>query len=103
MQCTSRLNLEQFALATWLIAQKVSRGVDPPTKLEANMIPPSMRAGMLPPTTLHLLGGIIIQDPELLKSPEIAQLITEIDLLKAFAPLFFLFFFFFCFPFTMSL
>ncbi|XP_048582344.1 epidermal growth factor receptor substrate 15-like 1 isoform X2 [Nematostella vectensis] len=39
---SGRLNAEQFALAMYLIKQKVN-GVDPPQKLTPEMIPPSMR------------------------------------------------------------
>lgn len=39
---TGKLNKEQFALAMWLIKQKL-RGIDPPASLTPDMIPPSMR------------------------------------------------------------
>lgn len=39
-----RLNSEQFALAMYLIHQKVM-GVDPPQALQPEMVPPSMRSG----------------------------------------------------------
>lgn len=39
-----RLNSEQFALAMYLIHQKVM-GVDPPQTLSPEMVPPSMRSG----------------------------------------------------------
>ena len=39
-----RLNSEQFALAMYLIHQKVM-GVDPPQTLSPEMVPPSMRNG----------------------------------------------------------
>ncbi|KAM8875666.1 epidermal growth factor receptor substrate 15-like 1 isoform 7-T7 [Spinachia spinachia] len=38
-----KLTREQFALAMYLIQQKVSKGVDPPQALTADMIPPSER------------------------------------------------------------
>lgn len=38
-----KLTREQFALAMHLIQQKVSKGVDPPQALSADMIPPSER------------------------------------------------------------
>lgn len=38
-----KLTREQFALAMHLIQQKVSKGVDPPQTLSADMIPPSER------------------------------------------------------------
>ncbi|KAF3422225.1 hypothetical protein E2986_05561 [Frieseomelitta varia] len=39
---SGKLNKEQFALAMWLIKQKL-RGVEPPATLSSDMIPPSMR------------------------------------------------------------
>lgn len=39
-----RLNSEQFALAMYLIHQKVM-GVDPPQTLTPEMVPPTMRSG----------------------------------------------------------
>lgn len=38
-----KLTREQFALAMHLIQQKVSKGIDPPQTLSADMIPPSER------------------------------------------------------------
>ncbi|XP_068447388.1 epidermal growth factor receptor substrate 15-like 1 isoform X13 [Clinocottus analis] len=43
-----KLTREQFALAMYLIQQKVSKGVDPPQTLTTDMIPPSERATPLP-------------------------------------------------------
>ncbi|XP_075216266.1 epidermal growth factor receptor pathway substrate 15 isoform X2 [Lycorma delicatula] len=40
---TGKLNSEQFALAMWLIGQKLL-GADPPTVLSPDMIPPSFRS-----------------------------------------------------------
>ena len=37
-----KLNTEQFALAMYLIQQKL-KGIEPPQSLPADMIPPSMR------------------------------------------------------------
>lgn len=45
---TGRLNAEQFALAMFLIAEKV-RNKDPPKELTAAMIPPSLRGKVAPP------------------------------------------------------
>ncbi len=42
MENNGKLNAEQFALAMFLIAEKV-RGKDPPKELLPNMVPPSMR------------------------------------------------------------
>ncbi|CAI5636785.1 unnamed protein product [Oreochromis niloticus] len=43
-----KLTREQFALAMHLIQQKVSKGIDPPQALTADMIPPSERGTPLP-------------------------------------------------------
>ncbi|KAL6108582.1 eps15l1 [Pungitius sinensis] len=43
-----KLTREQFALAMYLIQQKVSKGVDPPQALTADMIPPSERGTPVP-------------------------------------------------------
>lgn len=37
-----KLNNEQFALALWLISRKL-KGIDPPSQLTPDMIPPSCR------------------------------------------------------------
>lgn len=81
MQSVGRLNVEQFCLAMHLMAEKTRRGVDPPSALEPSMVPPSMRASA-PSATMSLVGGVVVQDPELLKSPEVAALIAEIDQIK---------------------
>jgi len=39
---SGKLNKEQFAIAMWLIKQKLN-GIDPPTSLTPEMIPPSIR------------------------------------------------------------
>ena len=44
MKNQGQLNSEQFALAMYLIHQKVM-GVDPPQTLSPEMVPPSMRTG----------------------------------------------------------
>uniref|UniRef100_A0A3Q4H3D7 Epidermal growth factor receptor substrate 15-like 1-like n=1 Tax=Neolamprologus brichardi TaxID=32507 RepID=A0A3Q4H3D7_NEOBR len=41
---TGKLNEEQFALAMHLIQQKVNKGIDPPSTLTPDMIPPSERS-----------------------------------------------------------
>ncbi|KAM4547771.1 epidermal growth factor receptor substrate 15-like 1 isoform 2-T2 [Odontesthes bonariensis] len=43
-----KLSREQFALAMHLIQQKVSKGIDPPQALTADMIPPSERGTPVP-------------------------------------------------------
>nr|XP_020516979.1 epidermal growth factor receptor substrate 15-like 1 isoform X2 [Labrus bergylta] len=40
---TGKLNREQFSLAMYLIQQKATKGVDPPSSLTPDMIPPSER------------------------------------------------------------
>jgi len=39
---SGKLNKEQFAIAMWLIKQKLN-GIDPPASLTPEMIPPSIR------------------------------------------------------------
>jgi len=45
MKGMGKLTSEQFALAVYLVQQKV-KGVDPPPQLTPEMIPPSMRPGV---------------------------------------------------------
>lgn len=53
-----KLTREQFALAMHLIQQKVSKGIDPPQTLTADMIPPSERGTPIPvsPSDWELFG-----------------------------------------------
>uniref|UniRef100_A0A3Q3D3E3 Epidermal growth factor receptor pathway substrate 15 like 1 n=1 Tax=Hippocampus comes TaxID=109280 RepID=A0A3Q3D3E3_HIPCM len=44
---TGKLTQEQFCLAMHLIQQKITKGIDPPTTLTPDMIPPSERATSL--------------------------------------------------------
>ena len=81
MKSVGMLNVEAFCLAMHLISEKTRRGVDPPATLEPSMVPPSMRAAA-PAATMSMVGGVVVQDPELLKSPEVAALIAEIDQIK---------------------
>ncbi|XP_038269188.1 epidermal growth factor receptor substrate 15 isoform X2 [Dermochelys coriacea] len=46
-QDCGKLSKEQFALAFHLINQKLTKGIDPPQNLTAEMIPPSDRASLL--------------------------------------------------------
>uniref|UniRef100_A0A3B5ABF6 Epidermal growth factor receptor substrate 15-like 1 n=1 Tax=Stegastes partitus TaxID=144197 RepID=A0A3B5ABF6_9TELE len=46
---TGKLSSEQFSLAMYLIQQKVAKGVDPPSTLTPEMIPPSERTAALAP------------------------------------------------------
>lgn len=50
---TGKLTEERFALAMYLIQQKVINGIDPPSTLSPDMIPPSDRVGS-PVQTPHL-------------------------------------------------
>ena len=43
MKSLGKLNSDQFALAMYLINQKM-KGIDPPSQLAPEMIPPSMRS-----------------------------------------------------------
>jgi hypothetical protein len=51
VQQTGKLNLEQFALAMWLVEQTV-KGVKPPAVLAPDMIPPCMRPKPADPALL---------------------------------------------------
>ncbi|KAL4235983.1 hypothetical protein ACF0H5_004371 [Mactra antiquata] len=44
MKSIGKLNSDQFALAMYLVQQKL-KGIDPPTQLTPEMIPPSLRTG----------------------------------------------------------
>lgn len=46
MKQSGKLNAEQFALAMWFIQKKIKSGIDPPSALTPEMIPPSMRSQM---------------------------------------------------------
>lgn len=48
-----KLNKDQFALAMYLIQQKVSKGIDPPQVLLPEMIPPAERTT---PVQVNCLG-----------------------------------------------
>ena len=50
-QSLGKLNMEQFALAMYLIQQKL-KGVEPPTQLTPDMMPPSMRTATVRTHTL---------------------------------------------------
>ncbi|XP_063700668.1 epidermal growth factor receptor substrate 15-like 1 isoform X2 [Culicoides brevitarsis] len=44
-----KLTREQFALAMWFVERKQKENIDPPKKLEPNMVPPSLRPKIAPP------------------------------------------------------
>uniref|UniRef100_A0A674NQP6 Epidermal growth factor receptor substrate 15-like 1 n=1 Tax=Takifugu rubripes TaxID=31033 RepID=A0A674NQP6_TAKRU len=74
---TGKLNQEQFALAMYLIEQKTNKGIDPPTTLTPDMIPPSERTaasdGSSSTGSAELTGNKELDD----LSQEIAQLQRE--------------------------
>ncbi|XP_042354197.1 epidermal growth factor receptor substrate 15-like 1 isoform X2 [Plectropomus leopardus] len=57
---TGKLTREQFSLAMYLIQQKVTKGVDPPSTLTPDMIPPSERtaASAAGPSYLGLMSAV---------------------------------------------
>ncbi|XP_043261752.1 epidermal growth factor receptor substrate 15-like 1 isoform X2 [Colletes gigas] len=72
---SGKLNKEQFALAMWLIKQKL-RGVDPPASLTPDMIPPSMRKPSDTVVENNNISGY--SNPELdMISKDIAELVRE--------------------------
>lgn len=56
-----KLTREQFALAMHLIQQKVSKGIDPPQTLTADMIPPSERGTPIPVGPTHTNGTSLLE------------------------------------------
>uniref|UniRef100_A0A3P9CQ17 Epidermal growth factor receptor pathway substrate 15 like 1 n=1 Tax=Maylandia zebra TaxID=106582 RepID=A0A3P9CQ17_9CICH len=73
-----KLTREQFALSMHLIQQKVSKGIDPPQSLTADMIPPSERSTPLPDSSSSVGSGEFTGIKELDDiSQEIAQLQRE--------------------------
>ncbi|KAB7495728.1 Epidermal growth factor receptor substrate 15-like 1, partial [Armadillidium nasatum] len=62
MKQTGKLTSEQFALAMWLIQQKIA-GVDPPSTLTPEMIPPTMRPK--PTTEPPVVAKPTYSNPEL--------------------------------------
>ncbi|XP_029686319.1 epidermal growth factor receptor substrate 15-like 1 isoform X4 [Takifugu rubripes] len=78
---TGKLNQEQFALAMYLIEQKTNKGIDPPTTLTPDMIPPSERtaaSAVLPDGSSSTGSAELTGNKELDDlSQEIAQLQRE--------------------------
>uniref|UniRef100_A0A8C7Z6M4 Epidermal growth factor receptor pathway substrate 15-like 1a n=1 Tax=Oryzias sinensis TaxID=183150 RepID=A0A8C7Z6M4_9TELE len=73
-----KLTREQFSLAMHLIQQKVSKGIDPPQALSADMIPPSERATPVPDSSSSVGSGEFTGIKELDDiSQEISQLQRE--------------------------
>uniref|UniRef100_A0A4W6DVW0 Epidermal growth factor receptor pathway substrate 15 like 1 n=1 Tax=Lates calcarifer TaxID=8187 RepID=A0A4W6DVW0_LATCA len=71
-----KLTREQFALAMYLIQQKVSKGIDPPQALTADMIPPSERATPVPDSSSSVGSGEFTGIKEL---DDISQEITQLQ------------------------
>uniref|UniRef100_A0A452RX82 Epidermal growth factor receptor substrate 15-like 1 n=1 Tax=Ursus americanus TaxID=9643 RepID=A0A452RX82_URSAM len=75
---TGKLSKDQFALAMYLIQQKVSKGIDPPQVLSPDMVPPSERGTPIPDGSSSLGSGEFTGVKELDDiSQEIAQLQRE--------------------------
>ncbi|KAL6104028.1 uncharacterized protein ACO6RY_13846 [Pungitius sinensis] len=78
---TGKLTREQFSLAMYLIQQKVTKGVDPPSTLTQDMIPPSDRtaASATGPDGSSSVGSVELTGIKELDdiSQEIAQLQRE--------------------------
>uniref|UniRef100_A0A3B3ZH62 Uncharacterized protein n=1 Tax=Periophthalmus magnuspinnatus TaxID=409849 RepID=A0A3B3ZH62_9GOBI len=73
-----KLTREQFSLAMHLIQQKVSKGLDPPQTLSADMIPPTERGTPVPDSSSSVGSGEFTGIKELDDlSQEIAQLQRE--------------------------
>lgn len=55
-----KLSKDQFALAMYLIQQKVSKGIDPPQVLSPDMIPPTERN-----TPIQVSNGLFVDTQSL--------------------------------------
>ncbi|XP_077275160.1 epidermal growth factor receptor pathway substrate 15 isoform X4 [Temnothorax americanus] len=72
---SGKLNKEQFAIAIWLIKQKLN-GIDPPASLTPEMIPPSIRKAGETIVENNNISGY--SNPELdMISKDIAELVRE--------------------------
>ncbi|EZA52898.1 hypothetical protein DMN91_010464 [Ooceraea biroi] len=72
---SGKLNKEQFAIAMWLIKQKLN-GVDPPSNLTPEMVPPSLRKAGETIVENNNISGY--SNPELnMISRDIAELVRE--------------------------
>ncbi|XP_010794854.1 epidermal growth factor receptor substrate 15-like 1 [Notothenia coriiceps] len=76
---TGKLNREQFSLAMYLIQQKVTKGIDPPSTLTTDMIPPSERTAASASDSNSSTGSVDLTGIKELDdlSQEIAQLQRE--------------------------
>ncbi|KAK8381355.1 hypothetical protein O3P69_018441 [Scylla paramamosain] len=85
---TGKLTSEQFALAMWLIQQKLA-GTDPPTALTPEMVPPTMRPKPSAESAVDLLGDLMGQVAEVVpakpqySNPELQLVADEIEELNA--------------------
>lgn len=59
MKQTGKLTSEQFALAMWLIQQKLN-GTDPPAALTPEMVPPTMRPKPSTESNVSSLGYVYV-------------------------------------------
>ncbi|XP_059614607.1 epidermal growth factor receptor substrate 15-like 1 isoform X2 [Phlebotomus argentipes] len=73
---TGKLTSEQFALALWLVERK-KRGIDPPTVLAPNMVPPSLR-GDQPVVDAPALVASKTPEPTY-SNPELKMMAEEIE------------------------
>ncbi|XP_076040031.1 epidermal growth factor receptor pathway substrate 15 isoform X3 [Oratosquilla oratoria] len=86
MKQTGKLASEQFALAMWLIQQKLA-GVDPPATLTPEMVPPTMRpkpSGDV--SNVDLLGDMVkevVPAKPQYSNPELQMVADEIEELNA--------------------
>ncbi|XP_043472838.1 epidermal growth factor receptor substrate 15-like 1 isoform X2 [Leptopilina heterotoma] len=77
---SGKLNKEQFALAMWLIKQKL-HGVEPPNVLPLEMVPPSLRKPMESIVENNNISGY--SNPELdMISKDIAELVRERQMME---------------------
>lgn len=60
---TGKLTQEQFCIAMHLIQQKITKGIDPPTTLTPDMIPPSERTTSLVGSSATLPVSLDLNDP----------------------------------------
>lgn len=66
MKDCGKLSKEQFALAFYLINQKLTKGIDPPQALTPEMIPPSDRGVSLQKVRMDLAFLVSISNTECL-------------------------------------
>ncbi|XP_019712194.1 epidermal growth factor receptor substrate 15-like 1 [Hippocampus comes] len=79
---TGKLTQEQFCLAMHLIQQKITKGIDPPTTLTPDMIPPSERATSLVGSSATLPDFTTLAPAEVTGIKELDDLSQEISQLQ---------------------